>query len=335
MSTIKDVAAKAGVTATTVSRVLNNRGYISNETRKKVYWAMSELNYRPNEMARFLSKQQTNYLGIILPSVEHPYFGKILHWFEHYATLQGYKVMVCISADSREKELEYIDMLHSNRVMGIVLCSRSGKLLDNFDASCPVITFERELCESIPSILCDNFQGGMQATQCLIDAGCKHVAIFAGAPELELPANLRVEAFTRTCAERGVVGEVIYTDEEAFRSNDYESYILKTLQENPNLDGVFATSDVMAAQIIRVCHKLGKYIPEDICVIGFDDVYPSMITYPAITTIHQPVEEMCRYAVEMIVKKVNKEMVPSKVVLPVSLVRRESVRPAKNDWKYT
>lgn len=330
MSTIKDVAAKAGVTTTTVSRVLNNRGYISNETRKKVFGAMEELNYRPNEMARFLSKQQTNYLGIILPSVEHPYFGKILHWFENYATLQGYKVMVCISEDSREKELEYIDMLHSNRVMGIVLCSRSGKPLDNFDASCPVITFERELCESIPSILCDNYQGGILATQCLIDAGCKHILSFAGTPELVLPANLRVEAFKKICADKGVDGRVLYTDEKAFREKDYESYILKAIQDNPKLDGIFATSDVIAAQIIRVCHKLGKRIPEDLCVVGFDDVYLSTMTYPAITTIHQPIEEMCQYAVEMIARKVNKEMVPSKVVLPVSLVRRESVRPAEN-----
>lgn len=326
MPTIKDVAARAGVTATTVSRVLNNRGYISSETRKKVYGAMDELKYRPNEMARFLSKQQTNYIGIILPSVVHPYFAKVLHWFENYASVQGYKVMVCISEDSREKELEYIDMLHSNRVMGILLCSRSGQLSDLADENCPIVTFERELCTSIPSVLCDNYQGGVLATQRLADAGCKNVAIFAGAPELGLPANLRVESFLKTCEERGIEGRTICTDEKAFRTNDYEDCILRTIQENPELDGVFATSDVMAAQVIRVCHRLGKRVPEDICVIGFDDVYLSGLISPSITTIRQPVEEMCRYAVEMIVKKANREIVPAKVVLPVSLTERESVR---------
>lgn len=314
------------MTVTTVSRVLNNRGYISDETRKKVYDVMEELNYRPNEMARFLSKQQTNYLGIILPSVEHPYFSKLLHWFENYATLQGYKVMVCISENSRKKELEYIDMLYSNRVLGIILCSRSGKLPKDFDTSCPLITFERELSETIPSILCDNYQGGILATNCLIDAGCKHIAIFAGARSLDLPANLRVDAFEKTCEEKNIEAKVFYTDEKSFQTNDYESYILHSLKEHPELDGIFATSDVMAAQIIRTCCKIGKRIPEEISLVGFDDVYLSAITYPAITTIHQPVEEMCRYAVEMITKKVNKEIVPSKVVLPVSLVQRESVR---------
>ena len=97
MPTIKDVAAEAGVTSTTVSRVLNNRGYISEETREKVYSAMEKLNYMPNEMARNLSRQKSDYIGVILPSVEHPYFSKVLHWLEHYVTKHNYKIMVCIS----------------------------------------------------------------------------------------------------------------------------------------------------------------------------------------------------------------------------------------------
>ena len=96
MPTIKDVAAEAGVTSTTVSRVLNNRGYISEETREKVYSAMEKLNYMPNEMARNLSRQKSDYIGVILPSVEHPYFSKVLHWLEHYVTKHNYKIMVCI-----------------------------------------------------------------------------------------------------------------------------------------------------------------------------------------------------------------------------------------------
>lgn len=103
MPTIKDVAAEAGVTSTTVSRVLNNRGYISEETREKVYSAMEKLNYMPNEMARNLSRQKSDYIGVILPSVEHPYFSKVLHWLEHYVTKHNYKIMVCISENSREK----------------------------------------------------------------------------------------------------------------------------------------------------------------------------------------------------------------------------------------
>lgn len=144
MPTIKDVAAEAGVTSTTVSRVLNNRGYISEETREKVYSAMEKLNYMPNEMARNLSRQKSDYIGVILPSVEHPYFSKVLHWLEHYVTKHNYKIMVCISENSREKELQYIDLLYSHRVLGIVVCSHIGETMEHLDSNCPLISFERE-----------------------------------------------------------------------------------------------------------------------------------------------------------------------------------------------
>ena len=138
MPTIKDVAAEAGVTSTTVSRVLNNRGYISEETREKVYSAMEKLNYMPNEMARNLSRQKSDYIGVILPSVEHPYFSKVLHWLEHYVTKHNYKIMVCISENSREKELQYIDLLYSHRVLGIVVCSHIGETMEHLDSNCPL-----------------------------------------------------------------------------------------------------------------------------------------------------------------------------------------------------
>ena len=141
MPTIKDVAAEAGVTSTTVSRVLNNRGYISEETREKVYSAMEKLNYMPNEMARNLSRQKSDYIGVILPSVEHPYFSKVLHWLEHYVTKHNYKIMVCISENSREKELQYIDLLYSHRVLGIVVCSHIGETMEHLDSNCPLISF--------------------------------------------------------------------------------------------------------------------------------------------------------------------------------------------------
>lgn len=148
MPTIKDVAAEAGVTSTTVSRVLNNRGYISEETREKVYSAMEKLNYMPNEMARNLSRQKSDYIGVILPSVEHPYFSKVLHWLEHYVTKHNYKIMVCISENSREKELQYIDLLYSHRVLGIVVCSHIGETMEHLDSNCPLISFEREIAET-------------------------------------------------------------------------------------------------------------------------------------------------------------------------------------------
>lgn len=325
MPTIKDVAAKAGVTVTTVSRVLNNRGYISELTKSKVYHAMEELDYRPNEVARSLSKQQTNCIGVILPSAEHPFFCKALHWFEHYASLQGYKVMVCVSQDQRQKELEYIDLLRSNRVGGIILCTRRGDFGTGLETKFPIVTFEREIAKDISSVQCDNFQGGRLAAECLLNAGCRQVAIFTRASRESLPADLRTDGFLKECSEQGVQGQVVCVNKKEYNEFYDEDHILERLQGNPGIDGIFATSDVMAAQILRVCAKLGKRIPGDISLVGFNDVNIARLTHPALTTIHQPVEEMCEYAVDMIIKKANKETIPSKVVLPVKLIERESV----------
>lgn len=109
---------------------------------------MEKLNYMPNEMARNLSRQKSDYIGVILPSVEHPYFSKVLHWLEHYVTKHNYKIMVCISENSREKELQYIDLLYSHRVLGIVVCSHIGETMEHLDSNCPLISFEREIAET-------------------------------------------------------------------------------------------------------------------------------------------------------------------------------------------
>ena len=159
MATIKDVALHAGVTVTTVSRVLNNRGYISEKTRQKVYESMRALNYQPNELARALYKKQSKVVGVVVPSLLHPYFSACVHYLEKYAARQGYKIMVCNSKRERKSEIEYIEMLKSNKVAGIVLCTRTGELADILDDSLPVVTLERSISDKIPAIMCDNYQG--------------------------------------------------------------------------------------------------------------------------------------------------------------------------------
>ena len=125
MATLKDVAKASGLTVGTVSRVLNNRGYISDKTREKVYQVMKELNYQPNETARALSKQKSNTIGVILPNIEHPYFSKVLSCLEREAARQGYRIMLFVSRYKEEREEQCIEMCKSERVAGAVLCSGS------------------------------------------------------------------------------------------------------------------------------------------------------------------------------------------------------------------
>ena len=162
MATLKDVAAGAGVTVTTVSRVLNNRGYISEETRDKVYAVMKELNYQPNEIARSLSKQKSNCIGVIVPHIEHPYFARLVSNIESAAANQKYKIMLCNSHAKFQKEIDYLEMFQSHRVAGIIICSSSIDIGKFVSLNIPVVSIERPVDLGISSVECDNYQGGVQ-----------------------------------------------------------------------------------------------------------------------------------------------------------------------------
>ncbi len=324
MPTLKDVAEKSGVTVTTVSRVLNNRGYISDATRKKVYDAMKELNYHPNEMARSLTKKRTNMIGVIVPSISHPFFSKVVSCLEYYAAQKGYKIMLCNSHHEREKEIGYFDMLRSNKVAGIVMCSRTERVTDDLDITLPVVLFERALSGDFSTISCDNYEGGHIAVMHLIEKGCHNLLYIGGPEKIPLPANLRGQAFQDVCEQYHVRHMMITTEEEQFHIMDYTGLIEEVLKAHPEIDGVFASSDVIASDVIYVCNKLGIRIPEQLKVVGFDDDIIASRTTPRITTIRQPVRQMCECAISTILNKLDGQIVPTKTMLPVFLIKRET-----------
>ena len=326
MVTLKDIAEKAGVTTTTVSRVINNRGYISEKTRKKVRAVMDELNYRPNELARSLSKQHSNSIGVIVPHISHPFFAKLISQLESAAARQNYKILLCNSKDQPEKEMEYMEMCISNRVAGIILCS---KYLDasKFSAlNVPILNLEKEDHSNAVSIQCDNYRGGCIAAEHLIACGCRKLLHFGGIAGKNMPADRRAQGFTDVCVRDHVDNRVLLTDQSAYGTMDYYVFIKKSLKSNPGADGVFASSDLIAAQVIQVCRTMGIRIPEDLCLVGFDDVFIAQLTTPTITTIHQPLREMSEIAIDCIEKSLCGEIVPSQIVLPVTFVKRNSTK---------
>lgn len=323
MATIKDVAEKAGITVTTVSRVLNNRGYISDKTRAKVYKVMEELDYQPNEIARALAHKQTKLIGAIVPALLHPFFSACINYIEKYAAINGFKLLICNSERNNEKELEYIEMLKSNKVSGIILCTRSGNTAKKL-GKLPVVTIERSISEMIPAVMCDNYLGGELATRLLLAKGCKNPVIICGSPKVHLPADDRARAFADTCEKQGIVPKFFTTNEQQFNARSYRDEVARMLDEDPGIDGVFASSDVIGAQVLQVCDNRSIKVPEQMKVVGFDDVEISSLTTPQLTTIHQPIEEMCKYAVETILRRIAGETVPTKTILPVSLIERDS-----------
>lgn len=325
MATLKDVAKETGLTVTTVSRVLNNRGYISEETRQKVYEAMKKLHYQPNEVARSLTKKSSNTIGVIVPHIRHPYFAELISELEGCCYEQGYKVILCSSHEKKEREKEYIEMCSSNRVAGIILCSGTVSVEEFEGSNLPLITIERYLENGTASVECDNKQGGQLAAKVLIQSGCKNLLHFSGVHEHAMPADLRGEGFAEICGQEGIKHKEIQTSAFQYNHLEYHEFIEAILRENPEVDGIFASSDLIAAQIIQVCAKLNKKIPEDMKIVGFDDVNIAFLTTPQITTIHQPIKEMAQLAVNMVIDAANGKVVPKRTMMPVSLVIRDSV----------
>ena len=326
MATIVDVARLAGVTPTTVSRVINNRGYISEKTKKRVHEAMDELGYQPNEIARSLTKQKSNTIGVIVPHISHPYFAKLISNLENEASKKDYKIILCNSKEKAEKEKQYLDMCKSNRVAGIVLCSGNVESNKINTGDIPVVLLEKNFEEGKLGIQCDNYQGGKLATEHLIECGCKKVLHFSGVIDEEMPADNREKAFIDTCIKNSVKYYIKKFDINTYNQMDYYEAIKDTIAEVKEIDGIFASSDLIAAQVIQVCNELNIRIPQDIKLVGFDDVEISKLTTPTITTIHQPIKEMSKLAVELIDTKYTNVEIDKQIIVPVELVVRNSTK---------
>ncbi|KGP81278.1 MULTISPECIES: LacI family DNA-binding transcriptional regulator [unclassified Paenibacillus] len=325
MATIHDVALKAGVSVTTVSRVLNNRGYISQKTRDKVYQTMNELNYRPNEIARSLLRKQSNVIGLIIPDVSHPFFGELANYIEYYAYRNGLKMMLCNSHMDPSKEREYVEMLKGNRVDGIIMGSHTLEVDEYMNLHSPIVTLDRQISTDIPFISSDNYQGGVMAAELLLSKGRRHVAHICGNLGLQMLSNRRTTGFTDTLKAHGIQPVMIHeTDLNVFSQHQYTELVGKLLAQHPEVDGLFVTSDLMAIHALKQIVLHGRKVPEDIAIVGYDDIQAAGYAMPGITTIRQPMEAMAELAVELIRGQIAEEEIGMEHILPVTLVERET-----------
>ncbi len=327
MASIHDVAREANVSVTTVSRVMNNRGYISEATRKKVFAVMDQLNYRPNEVARSLFRKKSNVIGVIIPDVSFSFFAEYVRYVEEEAYANGYKVMICNALDDGQKEREYIRMLRSSQVDGIILGSHTMDIHEFENLQLPVVTLDR----TVPGVTCvtsDNDAGGRIATQALLDRGCQHIAHIRGPIELETPANRRSDAFAEVAGASGVKHTILETSNNEFVFNAYLKLVEKMFQEHPSIDGVFASNDLLALAVLRVAKMIGKHVPEQLQIIGFDGVHEATVSTPQMATISQDIPLMAKESVQQLLSIISEESTEAiKIVLPVQFIHGETILP--------
>lgn len=323
MATIKDVAEKAGVTVTTVSRMLNNRVKVSDKTKNKILKAIEELDYEPNEVARSLINKNNKIIGIIVASASNYFLCKVIEEVEKWATFYGYKLLVCVSNHETQKEIEYFKMLKANKVAGVVLASHTQELEKHINFDAPIICFDRSINEHTPSVSSDNYQGGILAAKHLIEKGCKNIYYFSDINLSGMYAKLRYEGFKSILEKNNINSNIYFAKSECFIAMDYQKEVEKFFKENKEVDGIFASNDIIAAQIISYCNKNNINVPNQLKVVGFDGIDLVRFFYPKITTIKQPIEENCRFAVESILR-MKDGIVAQKTVFPVELLLGES-----------
>lgn len=327
MVKIEDVAEKAGVSVTTVSRVMNNRGYISQKTRDKVQAAMKELNYQPNEMARALFRRKSNMIGLVIPAVSHPFFAELAQYLEYYADKRDYKLLLCNSNRNVDKERKYIEMLKKNQVDGIIMGSSVLGVEHYLNLNLPIVSFDRVVSDDIPVVASDSFMGGQLAAEFFIEKGCsKLVFVFRGigGPHHQaLLASGRAKGFGEKLGSHGI--EPSYLPLEMVEEDSTnEDAIVRFLTKRPDIDGIFASSDVIAAEVMQACSRIGRNIPNEIKLIGYDDVSLAVLTTPRLSTVKQPIREMSERTIEIMIQQIEGAEVPMINMFPVSLIERET-----------
>ncbi|TKD70779.1 LacI family DNA-binding transcriptional regulator [Pseudalkalibacillus hwajinpoensis] len=317
---IEDVAKVAGVSPTTVSRVLNNRGYIGEKTREKVHKAMEQLNYYPNEVARSLFIKKTFLIGLIFPTTSNPFYGQLIFHLENLASELGYKVLLCNSQGREDKERSYLRMLQRNQVDGIIAGAHNKGIEEYEDPNLPVVGIDRYLSTKIPVVSSDNYQGGEKATQLLIEKGCRSIVHINGPISLETPANMRRKAY-EDVMERNGLTPLTYE----YEANDSVFSLL--FEENPEVDGIFASDDLIAARVMQEARNRGIDIPTKLKIVGYDGTETTRLLLPELTTIEQPVREIAVKALEILMKQINKEEdYESATILPVKLIESDTTR---------
>ena len=328
MTTIREVAERAGVSYATVSHVINNTRVVSPETRQRVLAAMAELNYRPNALARSLRQGKTNTLGLVLPDSANPFFAEISRSIEDEAFNKGYSVFLCNTELDTQRELFYVDVLSKKQVDGIIFVA-AGDQADSLDflvrEGMPVVMIDRNVPNvQVDAVLPDHQLGGFLATQHLLQLGHTRIACIAG-PSSITPSAERITGYRNALEQAGIPYDenlVIRGDYHAQSGMEITNSLLKM---NPRPTAIFALNDLMALGALRAAAEAGCNVPRDLAVVGYDDLELSQYTNPPLTTIAQPKREIGRQAVNLLVNRISqKERPTSRLVLPPDLIVRQS-----------
>jgi LacI family transcriptional regulator len=328
MNTIIEVAKKAGVSSTTVSHVINKTRFVSEETRTRVEKVIQEMGYQPNALARSLRSGETKTIGLVLPDSSNPFFAEVGRWIERAAFDVGYNIILCNTENNLTKENVYLDVLVKKQVDGMIFVG-AGEDYESYkkllDMKVHVVALDRNYPDvEMDVVTTDNLQGGKLATQHLIDQGHKTIGCITGPSKVNLSA-LRVTGYVQTIENAGLPVEekLIIAGDFHPESGQNAATRMLTMAKRPT--AIFACNDMMAIGVLRAAGELGLHVPQDLAVVGYDDIDLASYTIPTLTTIQQPKKEMGMTALKYLLSRLQEgRTTPQKTLLSVSLIVRGS-----------
>lgn len=306
MASIRDVAKQAGVAACTVSRVLNGTAAVSPETKLKIEQAMEELNYIPNELARSMFKQHSGIIAMLVPSIKHPFFSSLADFIEKELYMRGYKLMLCSTSNSIEREREYLQMFKSNLVDGAIMAVNGLPKSDYIQFNKPIVMLDCNIDKKIPFVVSDHREGGRLAAEEFIKNQCQCVLHLCAKTDdkeiLSYESHTMLESLLK---KRGINSRAQEIKWDTFDIKGYREIAELILQTYPEIDGVMAP-DMAAVAFYEVGKKLGRRIPEDLCILAYDGTYALDIIEAELTVIVQNLEMYSLEVIETILSMIEK-----------------------------
>ena len=322
--TLRDVAAKAGVSAITVSRALNNSGYVSPETRRRIFDAASALNYVPNDLASSLRSKRTQLLALLVTDVTNPFWTTVARGVEDAAMDAGYGVILCNTDENPAKEARYLDLLLRRRIDGLVIgpTSESTEILQGLEGRrVPFVLIDRlvyGICAD--SVRGDSRGGAYQLTKHLLQTGYRRIGMISGPREVSTSED-RAAGYLDALKEAGISSDPSLIQCGGYRESWGYEATLDLLSSDPRPDALFAANNFIALGVLRALRSLELRVPEDIALVCFDDFPQVAASSPFLTTMIQPAAQIGSVAIRLLLDRLaNPDLDRREVVLPTELL---------------
>lgn len=334
--TIKDVAKLAGVSISTVSRVINNSKPVSLEVRKKVLEAIDELGYKPNEVARSLVTRKSNLIGVIITDIGNSYIAQMVRGIEEVGRMYNYDIVLSSSYGDPDTEKKFAQLLRSKQVEGIILVSEKNNdevIKEIQDYKIPFVYLNKYYSNSnTPTVSIDNFEASLKMTKYLLGLGHKKILYVTANEEKEASLEkFKIDGYRKAIKDNGKSKDFLYSANGFTIDDGYNmgEDVLELIKEN-KITAVFCCQDELAIGLINYCYDNNIKVPEDLSICGYGDTKIASVYRPKLTTVKEPYYDIGAVSIRRIIKKLKDEKIEEDhIFLPIRIMKRESCRRIK------